>query len=158
MWLKGHTVKIKKARSYQMALQKFEVSCKKYLNHIIKQYIRSSHMSKISNFYCPDMEALKIHRHHGILDKILQLQQQQTKNCKKDGRLKKYIQTLQHCKIINNRKYKLNNKTIEPPKQENDYYYCYIIIIIIIIIIIDGHLLTQYWQGKYMSKCLFGRN
>ena len=29
-------------------------------------------------------------------------------------------ETLKNPKIINNRKYKLNNKTIKPPKQENE--------------------------------------
>ena len=55
------------------------------------------------------------------------------KNCKKDGLLKKYSninltkeetetlsETLKNPKIINNRKYKLNNKTINAPKQENE--------------------------------------
>ena len=89
-------------------------------------------MRKISSFRYLDMETQNIDTHRRVFDKILQLQLQQIRNCKKGWSTEKvYInltkeetdtlsEILENPKTISNRKYKLNNKTIKPPKQEDE--------------------------------------
>ena len=89
-------------------------------------------MRKISSFRYLDMETQNIDTHRRVFDKILQLELQLMRNCKKGWSTEKVCinltkeetdtlsETFENPKTISNRKYKLNNKTIKPPKQEDE--------------------------------------